>query len=233
MVSFNILSLSTELLLVGQSANRDKSQDAESKAVDSAEPQAANSVKGNGVYIQDINGNLWEVDDWDGSVAPNAIAVIADESKFLIALTQMPSAGPISRDPTAPIDDYMAAALDTTEAKAEYDGAGNTAKILKVESCTDYAAGYCDAFIFPDNKTKGYLPSLGQLNLAYQNKAAVDAALGKCGGTAMSTSCYYWSSTFWGVYCGYRRCWRFGWSDGYVFGNHLGGKEFVRPFANF
>ena len=45
-----------------------------------------NNILSNGVYIQDVNGNLWKTEEWDNSVKPNAIAVVADEAKLLIAL---------------------------------------------------------------------------------------------------------------------------------------------------
>lgn len=186
----------------------------------------------NGVYIQDINGKLWKTEDWDNSVKPNAVAVIADEAKFLIALTQAPSTTTISSFSTAPLDNYMMAALDSAVAKADYNGAGNTANIMKLQSSTDYAAGYCNAFTFPDGSTKGYLPSLGQLNLAYQNKDAIDAALSKCGGIGMIED-YYWSSTFSGVNGSGRSCWVFRWNGGIYSFDYVSHYYYVRPFADF
>ena len=185
----------------------------------------------NGVYIQDVSHKLWRTEDWDNSVKPNAIAVISDKVRFLVALTQLPSTMRISRHFCEPLEKYMTVISDKTAAKADYDGAGNTAKILKVIPSTGYAAGYCDAYVFPDGKTKGFLPSLGQLNLVFQDKAAVNDALSKCGGIAMSS--YYWSSTFWGVGDIYRRCWGFSWSGGGVGYDCLCGTNYVRPFANF
>ena len=185
-----------------------------------------------GVFIQDIKGNLWKTEEWDGSVKPNAIAVIADKAKFLIALTQ-PSLMPISSGFGDSLEGYMTAIPSSEAAEADDDGEGNTARIMEMQPSTEYAAGYCNAFTFPDGKTRGYLPSLGQLRLAYQNKAAIATALSKCGGTAMNTSCYYWSSTFWGVNCSHRLCWLLYWSDGNVYYGSLFFGRCVRPFANF
>ena len=218
------------MLLVGQSANRDKSQDAESKAVDSAEPQAIDGIKENDVYIQDTNGKLWKTEEWDYSAKPNAIAVITKETKFLIALSQ--SAMRLSNSDHTPLENYMFETSFSSVAKGDYNGAGNTANILKARPNASFAAGYCKGFTFPDKKTKGYLPSLGQLYIAYQKKAAVDAALSKCGGTAM-TQDYYWTSTFWGVGGSYRHCWVLDWSDGCVDYDSLNLNYDVRPFANF
>ena len=195
-----------------------------------------NAHKEDSVYIQDVNGKLWTTEEWDGSAVPNAIAVIADEAKFLIALAQAPSEKSLCNVSRAPLEEYMNG-FDRKEAKADYDGAGNTMKIIVVEGSNDFAAGYCDNFIFPDGKTRGYLPSLGQLAIAYRNKAAIAFALRKCGGDAMVTG-YYWSSTFYGMvsYYGsnglYHECWTFDWcgstaTSGVVFAHQ------VRPFADF
>lgn len=186
----------------------------------------------NGVYIQDVNGKLWGMEEWDNSVKPNAIAVISNEAKFLIALTEPTSCMRISSGCIDPFEEYMMCAMYSAIALSDYDGAENTASIMKMLPSTDYAAGYCNAFTFPDGKTKGFLPSLGQLNLAYQNKAAVSAALSKCGGTAM-TNGYYWSSTFWGVNGNHRYCWNLYWSDGGVNCSYLNSRTYVRPFAGF
>ena len=223
MGNFNIISF-TELMQCG------------SNHVDTAKPKPCatrkRQVTCEGVYIQDVNGKLWETEDWDGSVKPNAVAVIAKEDKFLIALVEPLSRMSISLSYTA-LEKYMATTSSSAEAKADYNGVGNTANILKMMLSTDCAAGYCNAFIFPDGTTKGFLPSIGQLNLAYQNKAAVDAALKKCGGTAMNTSSYYWSSTFRGMNGNDRYCCRFGWSDGYIYSGSLNLYGYVRPFASF
>lgn len=183
------------------------------------------------VYIQDINGKLWETEDWDNSVKPNAIAIITDETKFLMALEQ--SDLQMSNICQTDFDEYMFAALTSHVAIKNYDGAGNTVRMLKAQSSTDYAAGYCNAFTFPDGKTKGYLPSLGQLYLACRNKGEVNAALSKCGGTAMADS-YYWSSTFWGNnQYNYRSCWVLGWNYSDIFNVRLIDIKYVRPFADF
>lgn len=191
-----------------------------------------------GVFIQDTNGKLWKTEEWEAakwkySAEPNAVAVIAKEAKFLIALSQQ-QLMTLSNSFATPFEEYMTGTLDKTKAKSDYDGMMNTESMLLAQPSSDYAAGYCNAFVFPDGKTKGYLPSLGQLYLAYQNKADVDAALAACGGTTMSTE-YYWSSTFCGYYgtddC--RRCWMFDWGDCSIIIRGLYYGSRVRTFANF
>lgn len=189
-----------------------------------------------GVFIQDTNGKLWETDDWEVakweySAEPNAVAVIAKETKFLIALSQHPSIA-LSSFSVTQFEKYMMTISDRTKAKSDYNGMENTTNMLLAQPSSDYAAGWCNAFTFPDGKTKGYLPSLGQLYLAYQNKAAIDAALSACGETAMSTFGYL-SSTFWGTVCDYRNFWMLDWGDCSIIihGVYYGSR--VRPFANF
>ena len=133
----------------------------------------------NGVYIQDVNYKLWKAEDWDGSVKPNAIAVIENDDKFLIALTQPQK---MSLNDISTVDFWHDIEIENnkiTNMYARYDGMGKTASILKTQPSTEYAAGYCNAFIFPDGKTRGYLPTGDQLQLAYQNKVDVTAALQK------------------------------------------------------
>ena len=120
------------------------------------------------------------------------------------------------------------------QAKLDMKSVENTDNILKLQSSTNRAAGYCNSFTFPDGKTKGLLPALGWLQTAYDNKAAVDACLAACGATAMDTSNYHWASTFWGVNGNaYRNCWILRWSDGYVGYYTLNTSLRVRPFAAY
>ena len=72
----------------------------------------------------------------------------------------------------------------------------------------------CPAFEYVNSyKTEGtqagdwYLPAMGELNAIYDNKDALDIALGKIGGTKLVEG-YYWSSSeynngrAWGFYFG-------------------------------
>ena len=228
MSNFNIISLAELIQRDSFKADADPQNGRTAQ-----EPQ----ISSNGVYIQDITGKLWKIYNWDGSVKPNAVAVITDRSKFLIALTEPSSIMKLNSSSKGLFDNYMTPTKTLYEATADYDGAGNTAKILKIGPSASYAAGYCDAFTFPDGKTKGFLPSLGQLYLAYRNGGSIDAALRKCGGTAMKER-RYWSSTFKGVDRDDDRfCWVLNWDggpkDGDVNACTLDYRTYVRPFANF
>lgn len=188
-----------------------------------------------GVFIQDKSGKLRTIDSWDTSnnSNANAIAVLTSNVKVLVALTDSGGAKQIHSSYSGALENYMTAIKDTTQAKADYKGAKNTANIMKLQSSTSYAAGWCNAFTFPDGKTKGHLPSFGEFWEVYQNKSLVDAALSKCGGTAISTSNYHWCSTFWGISYGSRLCWLLRWGDGNVGYDGLDLDKYVRAFAAY
>ena len=188
-----------------------------------------------GVFIQDKSGKLWTTDSWDTSnnSNANAIAVLTSNVKVLVALTDSGGTKQIHSSYSGALENYMTAISDTTQAKADYKGAENTANIMKLQSSTSYAAGWCNAFTFPDGKTKGHLPSLGEFWEVYQNKSLVDAALSKCGGTAINTGSYHWCSTFWGINRDNRGCWILRWSDGGVSGLGLDYNGYVRAFAAY
>lgn len=183
----------------------------------------------NGVYIKDTEGYYHTTDAWDGTYTADCVAVITRSYRFGIALTEASSTMQIHDSYAGALENYMTEISDETQAKADYDGATNTTNIMKLQSGTGYAAGWCNAFSFPSGK-KGFLPSLGQMWAAYSNKAAVDAALTKAGGTAL-TSTYYWISTFWGVLGAGRRCWLLNWGDGRVGNGHLSDYSRVRAFS--
>ena len=186
-----------------------------------------------GVFIEATNMGLYVSSEWSSNKTANSIVVVGNGVSFRMAVTQPSSMMAISSAYTDPLENYMTAISSSTEAILDYDGAGNTARIMKMQPSTSYAAGYCNAFTFPDGKTRGYLPSFGQLWLAYQNKAAVNAALTACGGTAMAAG-YHQSSTFWGIYSGtYRRCWSCQWNQGYTANENLTESNYIRPFAAY
>lgn len=188
----------------------------------------------NGVYIEATNGELFTADKWTGSLTPNSVVVIQDEVRFRIALTQSSSTMKIHSSSFGTLENYMTAIRNTAQAKLDMKSTENTANIMKLQSGTGYAAGYCNAFTFPDGKTKGLLPALGWLQTAYDNKAAVDACLAACGATAMDTSNHYWTSTFWGVDSGdNRRCWILHWLYDNVSHLYLDYGRLVRPFATY
>lgn len=187
----------------------------------------------NGVYIEATNGKVFTADKWTGSLTPNSVVVIQDEVRFRIALTQSSSTMSIHSNSSGALENYMTAISNTAQAKKDMKSAENTANIMKLNSSTRYAAGYCNSFTFPDGKTKGLLPALGWLWTAYNNKAAVDACLAACGAKPMEKYYYLYASTFLGVYDGARRCWLLRWKDGLDGYSNIGNNYRVRPFATY
>ena len=187
-----------------------------------------------GVFIEATDGTLHQSTEWTGAKTANSIVVRQPTTAFRIALTQSRNTMQIHSSYDGALENYMTAISDSSQAKLDMKSAENTANIMKLQSGTGYAAGYCNSFTFPDGKTKGLLPALGWLQTAYDNKAAVDACLAACGATAMDTSNYHWASTFWGVDgSSYRGCWMLSWSDGGVNDSNLYGSNRVRPFAAY
>ena len=128
----------------------------------------------------------------------------------------------------------MTAIKETDQAVLDMDSAGNTANILKAQSSTESAAGYCDAFTFPDGTTKGVLPALGWWQIAYNRKSDVDACLQACGGDAITyLENYQWSSTYWGTDAGGEYMWQKDWERGGKNSNGLLWASSVRPFAEY
>ena len=185
----------------------------------------------NGVYIEATTGELFTANKWTGSLTPNSVVVIQDEVRFRIALTQSSSTMKIHSSYDGALENYMTEISDLAQAKLDMKSAENTANIMKLQSGTGFAAGYCNSFTFPDGKTKGLLPALGWWQTAYDNKAAVDACLAACGATAMDTSNHHWASTFCVVFSKRRHCWQLRWSGGSVSDDSLASSVRVRPFA--
>ena len=190
-----------------------------------------NFIALDGVFIESTDGMLFTHQWWPPHATPNSIIVAGNGISFRMALTQAPSTMQI-HGTAASLNEYIAAIPNSMMAANDYDGAGNAKKILLMQPSTSYAAGYCNAFTFPDGKTKGYLPSYGQLYLARQNKAAIDTALSTCGGTAMGT--LYWTSTFLGSVYGEDSCYSCNWQEHSAsnYGN-LDDYYSVRPFGAY
>lgn len=143
-----------------------------------------------GVYIQHINGSLFTNDEWsekgyDSSVA-NGIAVIDDAAQFVMSKTIGMAAW--SSDTTNKVEGLVS--QDTANAKIDYKGYSNTQLILKTD--ISGAAYRCSNHTFP-NKLKGYLPSAGELLIAYKYKATIDAIRSSLGLSALPSR--LWTST--------------------------------------
>lgn len=165
-----------------------------------------------GIYIYDTDSNFTKGDDWNTANNGKAVGVSVrtENSAFVIAPTDNREIEPWGGYDTA-ISGIVTSTSSSTAMK-DYAGELNTDKIIAQLGIDKYsAAKYCRSLTFKNGK-KGYLWSLGEALDAYNNKAAINAAMKKIGGTAITTDTHLWTST---QYSG-DAAWRLAWVDGEV-----------------
>ena len=177
-----------------------------------------------GVFVYDTNGNLTKPEEWDTANNDLAVgvAVIDENCSFVIEKTVSYS--------TLEWGGYGTKIYGLpSEAKTDYAGESNTTKIInQLGSGNAPAADYCRGRSCTVNGTTlyGYLGAYGEWKTAYSNKAAVDSALSKIGGTAMNTSVDHWTSTQLSA----ENAYLFEWSYGRTSGSNKGEGYYVRAF---
>lgn len=192
-------------------------------------------AKDAGVYIQHVNGALYTESEWTaGGYAnsdANGVAVLGSDASFVIAKSDASSSTILWGGYGKTVPDIVTSTSSTT-AVLDYDGTGNTPKIIEYLAGTNDgyvdgapAAEACAAFTFPNGK-KGYLPALGELQGAYNNRTAVVSAMSLIGGTAIKYD-YYWSSTQYDS----NRSWYLTWYDGTLHRTYKTSTYYVRAFA--
>ena len=152
----------------------------------------------NGVYIYDSTGLLWNLEDWDVANNDNAVgvAVITDNTRMYITKGTKPQRA-------WSLDLYgtdVPGVTNISSSASDYNGQSNTSAIRAAatsESVSNNAAHYCYSQTASINGSAvhGYLPAIGELRDAYNNKSTVDSAMSLIGGTAMPTDYYIWSSS--------------------------------------
>ena len=151
-----------------------------------------------GVFIQDIYGRLYTQDEWDGTQIANGVAVITDNCSFVVAKEDALSSniywgGSDIDIPT--LTNYN----NSTDAATDFDGLGNTSKIITAIGNTndgyrsDFAAGDCRNYIF-SNGVDGYLGSAGEWQAIHDNKEVINSLLALIGGQLIASG-HYWTST--------------------------------------
>lgn len=146
-----------------------------------------------GIYIQDINGNLYTSDTWDtaNNANANGVAVVLDTCRFVILSYENSSAKWAS---SASVNLSAINKTSANNAKADYNGASNTTTMLTSSYCK---ASGCAAYICANHTSKrgktGYLGAAGEMYAVYQNRTAINNLLSLIGGTTISTN-YYWTS---------------------------------------
>ena len=193
-------------------------------------------AKDAGVYIQHVNGSLHTEAEWTaGGYAnsdANGVAILSETvPAFVIAKEDASSSTLRWGGYNKTVPDIVTSTSSAT-AVLDYDGAGNTPKIIEYLAGTNDgyvdgapAAEACAAFTFPNGK-KGYLPALGEWQGAYNNKTAVVSAMTLIGGTAIRAD-YYWSSTQSNSYCS----WTLHWSIGRLINGNKNDYIYLRAFA--
>lgn len=159
-----------------------------------------------GVYIQHIDGSIYTTAEWDANGyeenLANGVAVIANEASFVIAKEMVSESLQWASDTDNAIQGAVLTS-DKTAARTDYNGRANTDAIAVID--TMGAAFGCANYIFP-NGNKGYLPALGEWDVAYANKTEINAALALIGGTAIPDK-YHWTSTQYSSNRAWTRSW--------------------------
>lgn len=185
-----------------------------------------------GVYIQHVNGALYTESEWTaGGYAnsdANGVAILSETEPAFVIAKQNASSSTILWGGYGKTVPDIVTSTSSSIAVLDYDGAGNTPKIIEYLAGTNDgapAAEACAAFTFPNGK-KGYLPALGEWKTAYNNKTAVESAMTLIGGAAIQTE-YYWSST----QANSDTSWRLHWNLGVMLNYSKSFNHNVRAFA--
>lgn len=145
-----------------------------------------------GTYIMSNDGLLYTIDNYVNKNENKAIAIIDDEYKFLISynVKEKKTWGVLGKDIP-----NLTNFADDGSVPNDYNGKSNT-EILISNQGTEYAAGICNTSSITINGIvkKGYLPSIGELSVAYKHKDDIDGIKSKFGFPSLSTE-WIWSST--------------------------------------
>lgn len=155
------------------------------------------------VYIQHIDGKLYVPSEWVSygfsNNEANGVAVVTDAASFVIAKDEFASVEWHPKNNFVEGASYISVSSATLTDYSKYNETAR--KILSGKSDTDIivaasntgAAAECYNYNFP-NGNKGYLPSIGQLMIAFDYINDVNEALTLINGTVFSNK-YYFSST--------------------------------------
>ena len=189
-------------------------------------------AKDAGVYIQHVNGSLYTEYEWTaGGYAnsdANGVAILIETAPAFVIAKQDASSSKLKWGGYGKEVPDIVTSKSYETAVLDYDGAGNTPKIIEyLAGINDSApaAEACASYTFPSG-AKGYLPALGEWKAAYDNKDAVVSAMSLIGGTEIKSD-YYQSSTQ--SYSGEN--WSQHWGNGKLFSSGKGHDYSVRAFS--
>lgn len=156
----------------------------------------------NGVYIYSNDGKLYNLDDWDTANNDSAVgvAVVTDDCKFAITKGEKPRRA-WSNDLYGTDVSGLTNYTSVDGASSDFNGESNTSIIREAapsEDASNNAAHYCYNQIVSINgrgTVHGYLPALGELKVAYNNKFVIITAMSLIGGTDMISNNWYWASS--------------------------------------
>lgn len=155
--------------------------------------QVKYNVNAQGVFWQLVDGTLIPLSE-DGfkyyyKSDFNGVAVLDPEASFVISKEILGLDIKWSSDTTNVVEGVMVT-TDSEEGKTDYAGKENTLLIIATD--TSGAAYQCNNYIFP-NGNRGYLPSYGELAIAYKYKEQIYEAFSMLGYPNMTH--VWWSST--------------------------------------
>lgn len=155
-----------------------------------------------GASIYGLDGKFYSVSEWTAAGKSNSdavgVAVSNGDHSFVIHPTAEQTSTKWSSNTSVKIDGVFTTS-DRATAESDYAGESNTAAILAAVQAGTIAdapaAAYAAGITFADGRT-GYLPSAGELTLAYTVLSDINSCLTAIGGTQFDMSGkYYWSST--------------------------------------
>lgn len=151
-----------------------------------------------GIYIQDVTGGFWNVDDWSMDNIPNGVCICIFGIKLLIPGAKYLWWTAVNNSSNIAIENSLTK-LSNLDAQTDLEGRSNTENLLKFFPSTSKIVGWCNSFVFPDGETTGHLPSAGELWIISKNYREIARALEKCGLDALQGKFDYWSSSYSGT----------------------------------
>ena len=152
-----------------------------------------------GVFIYDTSGNLTKPEEWDTANNDSAVgvAVIDENCSFVIGKTQSNNNIAWSSKLYGTTVSGIVTTADINIAKIDYAGEANSSVVRGLTSGEDNAFNWAYGKTITVNGTTlyGYIGAAGEWQTALNNKAAIDSALSKIGGTAINTDKYHWTSS--------------------------------------
>lgn len=182
-----------------------------------------------GIYIYDTDGNFTKADDWNTANNGKAVGVSVRTENSVFVISPTDSSETKLWGGYGTTISGIVTSTDSVTAKKDYAGELNTDKIIAQLGIGNApAAEYCRSLTFKNGK-KGYLWSLGEAQDAYNNKASINAAMSKIGGTEITDDYDLWTST----QKSSNYAWNLNWEYGYANSYNKGNTDYVRAVCSF